>query len=102
MTGTSNAVNGPDAAPYLAKAGGTMTGAINMGSHQINSVTDPTLAQDAATKNYVDQTALNGTSVYAATAANLTVTQSGAGVGATLTNAGAQATFSIDGTTPPV
>jgi len=38
----------------LPKAGGTMTGAINMGTNQINSVTDPTSAQDAATKNYVD------------------------------------------------
>lgn len=38
----------------LGLAGGTMTGAINMGSHQINAMTDPTSAQDAATKNYVD------------------------------------------------
>jgi hypothetical protein len=38
----------------LALTGGTMSGAINMGSHQINAVTDPTSAQDAATKAYVD------------------------------------------------
>lgn len=98
----SNAVNGPEAAPYLAKAGGTMTGAINMGSNLINAVTDPVSAQDAATKNYVDQNALNGTSVYAATTTNLTVTQAGSGVGATLTNAGAQAVFSLDGVNPPL
>jgi hypothetical protein len=41
----------------LPLAGGTMTGAINMGSHQINAVTDPTAAQDAATKAYVDSKA---------------------------------------------
>lgn len=67
------------------------------------TTTDPVLAQGIATKNYVDQTALNGTSVYAASAATLgTVTQSGAGVGATLTNAGVQATFALDGVNPPV
>lgn len=38
----------------LSLSGGTMTGAIDMGSHKITSVTDPTLAQDAATKFYVD------------------------------------------------
>lgn len=57
---------------------------------------------DAANKLYVDQTALNGTSVYAATTVNLTVTQSGSGIGATLTNAGTQAVFAIDGVSPPV
>jgi hypothetical protein len=29
-------------------------GAVNLNSHQINNVTDPTSSQDAATKNYVD------------------------------------------------
>ena len=48
----------------------TMTGALDMGSAQINAVADPTLAQDAATKNYVDTeiTSLNLASTYVAKA----------------------------------
>lgn len=76
---------------------------LNMGTFQINNVENPTHPQDAATKAYVDMTALSGTSVYAASTGSLgTVTQSGSGVGATLTNAGAQATFSLDSVNPPV
>ena len=82
---------------------GTQAQALNMGGFQINNGATPTLPSDYATKQYVDTTALNGTSVYAASAGSLgTVTQSGAGVGATLTNAGAQATLLLDGVTPPV
>lgn len=89
---------------YLALSGGTMTGNISLGSgFRVTNALDPSSSQDYATKNYVDQTSLNGTSVYAASAATLgTVTQSGAGVGATLTNAGTQATFALDGVNPPV
>jgi hypothetical protein len=39
---------------YLPLSGGTMTGALDMGTHVISSVTNPSSAQDAATKNYVD------------------------------------------------
>ena len=40
---------------YIKKDGTTaMTGALNMNSHKVTNVTDPTSAQDAATKNYVD------------------------------------------------
>jgi len=38
----------------LPLAGGTMTGAIAMGTSKVTGVGDPTSAQDAATKNYVD------------------------------------------------
>jgi hypothetical protein len=41
-------------ATKLPLAGGTMTGAIAMGTSKITGMGDPTLAQDAATKNYVD------------------------------------------------
>ena len=38
----------------LAKTGGTMSGAIAMGTNKLTGVGDPTNAQDAATKNYID------------------------------------------------
>src|SRR5258707_7399547 len=92
---------------FLPLAGGTMSGAINMGSHQINFLTDPTSAQDAATKAYVDATAQGLTiqgACRVATTGALTVTYnnvsvSPSGVSATLTNAGAQAAIVIDGVT---
>lgn len=39
---------------YLPLSGGTMSGAIAMGANKITGMSDPTLIQDAATKNYVD------------------------------------------------
>ena len=45
---------------YVKKDGTTaMTGALNMNSHKITSVTDPTSDQDAATKKYVDTAITN-------------------------------------------
>jgi microcystin-dependent protein len=38
----------------VAKAGDTMSGALNMGSNQINALAAPSVASDAATKSYVD------------------------------------------------
>ena len=42
---------------YLPLAGGTMTGAVNMGGNKITSVATPTSGTDAANKSYVDSKA---------------------------------------------
>lgn len=81
------------------------TANVSWGSYKITSLADPTADQDAATKKYVDDVAqgLNvHDSVVAGTTANLTATYSNgtSGVGATLTNSGTQAAFSIDGVSP--
>lgn len=95
--------------PVLGVASATtlsMSGAINMNSHQINSVTDPTSAQDAATKAYVDSVA-SGLAPKQACYAGSTVNIAGtyvngvAGVGATFTIT-ATGALSIDGVSPPI
>jgi hypothetical protein len=79
-----------------------VTGATTFGSTVLLNQ-DPTLALQAVTKQYVDNATSNGfhvhTPVLVATTGNLTATYSNgtAGVGATLTNSGAQAAISIDG-----
>jgi hypothetical protein len=60
----------------LATAGGTMTGAIAMGTNKITGLGTPTDGTDAATKNYVDSAAQGidwKASVRAATTANVTL-----------------------------
>lgn len=81
---------------------GTQGQALNMGSHQINAVTDPSAASDAATKNYVDSS-LNGLqfkqSARLATTAALptnSYSNGASGVGATLTGIGV-GQLSVDG-----
>ena len=54
-------------ATKLPYSGGTMTGAIAMGTNKITGLGDPTLAQDAVTKNYIDT--LYGSTAAAATSA---------------------------------
>lgn len=86
--------------PFVQLAGSTMTGALILSG-------DPVVGLQAATKNYVDTFASGldfKDSCYAASTTALTVTYANgaAGVGATLTNAGAQAAFSTDGVSPPI
>lgn len=85
-------------------AGGTMTGPLILNA-------DPTAALGACTKQYADAISAGFTFEplsYAATTVNLnTVYYNGSdpfnpGMGATLTNAGTQAVFTVDGTTPPL
>jgi hypothetical protein len=59
----------------LNLTGGTMSGAIAMGASKITGLADPTVAQDAATKNYID-TIFGSTTTAAASAATAT-TQAG-------------------------
>jgi hypothetical protein len=78
---------------------------LNMGGHKLTNLATPVSSTDAANKQYVDDVA-QGLNIhaasYAATTANLNATYSNgsSGVGATLTNAGTQAAFATDGTTP--
>ena len=94
VTGLSSAL-----ASFLPLAGGTMTGVINMGMHNIINLSDPVNPQDAATKAYVNTFASGITVILAAaaTTAKILATPAGAGIGATLTNAGAMAAFAVDG-----
>jgi hypothetical protein len=103
LTSTTTTAN--DALP---KAGGTMTGAIAMGTFKITGAGDPTDAQDLATKTYVDTIAATGLHYHAPvrveTATNRPATYNNgtSGVGATLTNSGTQVALVIDGVTVDV
>jgi len=112
-TGTAAAhedhVHGFTPANFALSAFGVPTGTVSFNSQKISNLLDPTSAQDAATKNYVDASA-QGLNVHdqvtAATTANLTATYTagttgadgGTGVGATLTIT-ATGTTTIDGRT---
>lgn len=81
-------------AGFVPLSGGTMTGPLILNTNA------PTSELQAASKGYVDMFAAGLTVILAtqaATTVNLNATQVGAGVGATLTNAGTQVAFSVDG-----
>lgn len=73
----------------LSLTGGTMSGVLAMGANKITGLADPTLAQDAATKNYID-TIFGSTTTAAASAAAAASSASAAATSAT--NAAASAT----------
>lgn len=81
------------------------TADVSFATYKITNLGAPSASTDAATKQYVDDVA-QGLNIhaasYAATTANLNATYSNgvAGVGATLTNAGANAAFSTDSVSP--
>lgn len=101
--GGTGAVTAPAALVNLGAlpiAGGTMTGNLILNAN-------PTLPLQAATKQYVDAISSGFTfksPAYAGSTTNLNATyNNGAGgVGATLTNAGVQVAFAIDGVSPPI
>jgi hypothetical protein len=87
----------------LPLSGGTMSGAINMGSQSITNLASPSAATDAVNKSYVDNAVQNiHAPAVVATTGNLvgyTYSNGSSGVGATLT-AGSNGAFSADGVSP--
>ena len=56
----------------LPTSGGTLTGPLAMSNNKITGVSDPTSAQDVATKNYVDKSNLTFTGTYDGNSINIT------------------------------
>ncbi|CAB4240979.1 hypothetical protein UFOVP23_48 [uncultured Caudovirales phage] len=88
------------ALPFVLLAGDTMTGPLILNA-------DPTNPLGAVTKQYADSiasgiTVLNPAVVTTTANLNATYSNGALGVGATLTNAGAQAAFSSDGVSPSI
>jgi hypothetical protein len=81
------------------------TKTINVGANKVTNVAEPTVATDAATKQYVDTIAASSlhyhlpVRVESPTALTATYANGTAGVGATLTNSGTQAALVLDGIT---
>lgn len=77
-------------AAKLSTTGGTMSGAIAMGTNKITGLGEPTLAQDAATKNYID-TIFGSTTTAAASAAAAAASASAASSSASSASGSASA-----------
>lgn len=59
-------------ANYLLRSGGTMTGAINMGTYKVTNLGTPTATTDAATKAYVDgKWGTSGSDIYSGVTGNV-------------------------------
>lgn len=103
VTGTTGALNISMFSPFT----GAFTFNSNVTFPSITISNAPINPTDGTNKAYVDSISAGliiKQSCFAGSTASLTVTYNNgtAGVGATLTNAGTQATFTIDGTTPSV
>jgi len=77
-------------ATKLSLSGGTMTGAIAMGTNKITGLGDPTSAQDAATKNYIDTQTTSAAA--SATAAALSAADAATSATSAATSASSAAT----------
>jgi len=89
--GTSSHVTTALGYTPLNKAGDTMSGALTMGGFAIHNLATPSVSTDAATKGYVDSTAVGITvlqAVNAASTANINISNPGTAIfdGVTLSN----------------
>lgn len=73
-------------AAKLSTTGGTMSGALAMGTNKITGLGDPTNAQDAATKNYIDT--IFGSTTSAATSAAAAASSATAAAGSATSASG--------------
>jgi len=86
-------------ASKLSLSGGTMTGAIAMGTNKITGLGDPTSAQDAATKNYIDTQTTSAAASATAAAASASAAATSATSAATSATSAANSYSAVIGLT---